>query len=232
MCRDEADIAEISLRHIATQVDFIIVADNNSTDGTRDILNSLVGELPLEVRDDPEVAFYQSRKMSALADDARLLGATWIVPIDFDEIWAASGGGTVAECLNKTRARVVWADTYEHPPITDPLSPYRALVPKKLRKVAFRASPGVWLAQGNHDVSLPGKRAGGLEIREFQYRSLEQFTRKVRNGKRAYDATDLPEGEGAHWRTLGALPDDEIAVEWKAMQSRTDVIYDPAPIRC
>lgn len=231
MVRDEDDIIGVTLEHLIDQgVDRFLVLDNGSVDNTRKIIEQFP---QVTVRDDPEVGYYQSRKMSALAEEARAAGATWVVPFDADEIWCADSSGIrVADVLHTTRARSIWAETYEHPPITEPLSPYRALTPKRHRKIAFRPNAGVVVAQGNHDVSVSGKRAGGLEIREFQYRTFDQFVRKVRNGKAAYDATDLPEGEGAHWRTLGALSDRELAAEWGAMTARTDVLYDPAPIRC
>ncbi len=94
-----------------------------------------------------------------------------------------------------------------------------------------RARPDVVIAQGNHEVNINGSRADVLEIREFQYRTFEQFCRKVRNGKDAYDATNLPQDQGAHWRTYGAMTDDELTKEWETMTNRADVIYDPAPIR-
>ena len=50
MVRDEADIIETTVRHMLTQVDVVIVADNRSVDGTREILDSLPGALPLGQR--------------------------------------------------------------------------------------------------------------------------------------------------------------------------------------
>jgi glycosyltransferase involved in cell wall biosynthesis len=231
MVRDEADIIGITIDNLIRQgVDRFLVLDNGSIDDTRAILERFP---QVSVTDDPERGYYQSRKMSALAEDARCIGATWVVPFDADEMWIAPPGrGRVAEVLEQTPASVVWANTFEHPPITPPLSPYRALHRKRHRKVAFRPKAGVTVAQGNHDVSVKGPRAEGLEIREFQYRTFEQFKRKVRNGKAAYDATDLPAGEGAHWREFGAMTDCELVDAWESMVSRNDTVYDPAPIRC
>ncbi len=110
---------------------------------------------------------------------------------------------------------------------------YREPNTKQLVKVAFRADPNAVVLQGNHGVSGVAHPKGHIRalIREFQYRSFEHLKRKVRNGKAAYDATDLPETEGAHWRTLGVLSDDELRAEWERMSTRPDLVYDPAPIR-
>lgn len=96
--KDEADIIEPTIRHMATQVDGIIVADNRSTDGTRQILDRLAGELPVTVVDDPEVGYYQSRKTTDMLHLARAAGAEWCVPFDADEI-AYSPFGRIADVL-------------------------------------------------------------------------------------------------------------------------------------
>src|SRR4051812_46619587 len=89
MVKDEADVIEGTIRHMADEVDQLLVADNGSTDGTRDILVKLALELQFTVVDDPDPGYEQSRKMSALAELAASHGATWIVPFDADELWLA-----------------------------------------------------------------------------------------------------------------------------------------------
>jgi glycosyltransferase involved in cell wall biosynthesis len=86
MVRDEADIIEGTLRHMADEVDHLIVADNLSSDGTRDILDTLAKDLPLTVVDDPDPGYTQSAKMSALAERAAVeQRASWIVPFDAED---------------------------------------------------------------------------------------------------------------------------------------------------
>jgi hypothetical protein len=232
MVRDEADIIGTTVAHlIAEGVDQFLILDNGSVDGTREILEQFP---QVTLINDPVVAYMQSEKMTMLAEDARCLGAEWVLPFDADEIVYARKG-TIAETVTGFRGNVLMIEAYEHPPCAPPLSPYRALAPKQKLKVAFRAAPDVWIAQGSHAVAHPaGKRrvAGLLALREFQYRTFEQFARKVRNGKQAYDATDLPYSEGAHWRLYGAMSDDDLAIEWAAMTTRADIVHDPAPIRC
>ena len=74
MVRDEEDIVDWTIQHLLDQgVDHIIVADNMSTDGTWEWLKALAGapeQDSLIVVRDEEVGYYQSRKMSALAQQA------------------------------------------------------------------------------------------------------------------------------------------------------------------
>lgn len=249
MVRDEADVIEGTLRHMAAEVDFMVVADNGSTDGTREILRGLVDELPLTVIDDPEPAYYQSRKMSRLAEiAARRWGAEWIVPFDADELWFAEH--RVADVLARTRADVAVADLTDHYCTAldeaDP-DPFRSMVwrrrePASLPKVAFRWQPGTVIHQGNHGVTLPepGAVKTLLQVRHFPYRSPAQMVRKARNGAAAYRATDLPEELGAHWRAYGDLIDrrGEEALHdvfrlhfWYLSPTDSGLVRDPAPYR-
>jgi hypothetical protein len=70
MMWNEADLAEYTVRHMLDQVDYVIVADNRSTDDTRAILES-IGDPRLFVVDEPEFGYCQDRVMNALADSAR-----------------------------------------------------------------------------------------------------------------------------------------------------------------
>lgn len=246
--RDEADCITGTLRHIADEVDQLIVADNGSTDGTRDILDDLSSKLPLTVIDDPDPAYYQSRKMSALAERAAGQGATWIVPFDADEIWYARGGRLREVLPALPPANVATAALTNHystavdPAESDPFRrmTWRAREPLALPKVAFRWEPDATIHQGNHGVTLPlGQTAvAALEIRHFPYRSATQFVVKARNGAAAYRATDLPETEGAHWRTYGDILDrrgEEGLAEvyrthfWYLSPTDSGLVLDPAP---
>lgn len=124
MVKDEADVIEQTLRHLYAQgLDGCIVLDNQSTDGTRSILDQLAAEWDsprfvssgddegprpwLKVIDDPEVGYWQSAKMTSAARAAGQLGATWVIPFDADEIWT---------CHEPTRTLADWimlsGDTY------------------------------------------------------------------------------------------------------------------------
>ncbi len=70
-----------------------------------------------------------------------------------------------------------------------------------------RLVEGLEVEAGNHGVTIDGERprlvAGGLRVNHYSWRSPAQYGRKIRNGARAYAATDLPEDVGVHWRMWG-----------------------------
>ncbi len=255
MVKNERDVIEAVVRHMVAEVDALIIADNGSTDGTREILDRLAAELPLTVVDDPEPAYYQSRKMTALAEHAAAAGAVWIVPVDADEI-PYSPDGPIREVLPEVRARVVRMDLYNHlrTALDEPADcPFEAMVwrqrePGALPKVAFRWEPGAIIEQGNHGVQLPSEAelfqdpaVGVLEVRHFPVRSAEHLILKARQGGEAYEAApDLAEDQGAHWRSWKRIldRDGEDALRavyaehwWYRSPVDAGLIYDPAPLR-
>ena len=223
MMKDERRIALRTVRHMAGEVDALIVADNASTDGTREKLKHAEMLLPLTVVDDPDPAYTQSAKMSHLAEMAAELhdpDDLWIVPFDADELWTAPGG-RIRDVLPNIRADIVVARITNHfvtgqdEGTDDPFTSmvWRQAEPQGLGKVAFRWRPGAVIHQGNHGVTLPvhEPRVARVElaIRHFPYRSEDQMLSKVTNGARAYALTDLPPDVGEHWRLYGQVLDEE-----------------------
>lgn len=226
MVRDEADVIGSTVAHMLEQVDAVIVADNLSTDRTAEILEDLSLEVGprLLVKPDPDPAYEQSRKMTALAHLAHdLYGATWIVPFDADEWWYTPHADRIADALAEIPARwhVAPAELFDHvatgldPDEADPVRRlgWRRRKPAPLPKVAVRYRPDLVIHQGNHGAHYeefaPASFDPVLVVRHYPYRSVEQFVRKVRNGAAAYRAAgDRQRADhGSHWRQWGELLD-------------------------
>jgi glycosyltransferase involved in cell wall biosynthesis len=231
MVKDEADVISATIAQLFAQgVDHIIAADNLSTDQTRSILDKYDR---VTVIDDNEPGYYQDAKMTNLARQAHDMGADWVLPFDADEIWYGIDQ-PIAQALDGTPADVIMAAGWDHivtTPGDQPFSPWRRPDPQRLSKVAFRATATAELNMGNHDVRGVGPyRTGGvLEYRHFQYRSLAQMTRKLRNGRAAYEASTVHELHGTHWREGGLLTDDEMAAKWDDLCGTDGLVFDPVP---
>lgn len=232
MVKDEADVLPYTLHHLLGQVDAIIVSDNGSTDGTRQLLDEWAstrtnGEIT--VLDDPEVGYWQSRKTTALAMQARAAGFDWVLPVDADEMWVAKDGRRIGDFLMSIApdVPVCSAEVFHYIPtaadageqeLPNPFERigWRLSEPSTLAKVACRPWRGLLIAPGNHACSYNGAApsivTGGLRVNHYSWRTTEQYSRKIVNGARAYAATDLAADVGSHWRMWGdpyadTLPD-------------------------
>lgn len=230
MVKNEVDIIEEVLRHNLGQgMDAALILDNGSSDGTRELLESLSRELPIYVGDDPILAYEQSAKMTFLADVARQHGARWVVPFDADEFWFGLDG-SLKETLNASGSAVERAWIYNAFPKEDgrgwKIDSTRHFDPK----VAFRSQRGVVLQMGNHSVSRTGVIGDRLRILHKPWRSKEQFLQKIRQGAAALEASDLPPDKGYHWRYVGAMDDAAQNSLWEDLLSgkgTSDIAWYP-----
>lgn len=237
MVRDEADIIATTVRHMLGHVDHVLVANNLSTDATAE----LAAAAGAQVVDDPDPAYEQADKMTALATSAWQCGAEWVVPFDADEIWTTRDGQRIADYLHGLDADVAIAQLFDHritdaddADETDPVvrMRWREQAPAVLPKMAARTDATLTLAMGNHDVGYERAHRrvhSPLMIHHYPYRSPEQFIRKSRNGAAALAATKLHRSIGAHWRMYGRLTDDELTAHYfqHFHKPTADLVEDP-----
>jgi glycosyltransferase involved in cell wall biosynthesis len=106
LVRDEADLLPVNLRHHLTVVDEMLVLDNGSTDETPSILRRFARRLPqLRWTTDPG-PYLQAKLLTQLAHEARRAGAEWVVSIDADEFWRATGDRPIAALLDAAGTEV------------------------------------------------------------------------------------------------------------------------------
>jgi len=214
--KNEIDIVEAFVRHTAAFADHLLVLDNGSSDGTRDVLAALVGEgLALTVVDDPSPGAWQRERMTRLMRSAATeMGADWVVPLDADEFLVAKHWPSLRRQLRGHRDPVLvpWR-TYVPAPSDDPgeinpvlriqhrlrlegLESSKVMVPGHIAAVAS-------LDQGSHDLTdaEPATRTvlNRVMLAHFPVRSVAQLARKVAVGKIQYLARGYQYDWGFHY---------------------------------
>ncbi|HSQ80801.1 MAG TPA: glycosyltransferase family 2 protein [Casimicrobiaceae bacterium] len=98
MVRDERDIVACNIaHHLGQGVSEVIVTDNGSVDGTRDLLADLARTMPLTIIDEPPSDWAQGRwvtRMARMAHDR--FHARWVINGDADEFFTAPGSSLKA----------------------------------------------------------------------------------------------------------------------------------------
>lgn len=115
LVRDEVDIVAANIRfHLLHGVDHVIVTDNGSVDGTRDLLSDIARAFPVTIIDEPGSDHSQWRWVSRMAVMARDgMGADWILPNDADEFWWCDGASlrtAIAENTSGTDAGMLYCE--------------------------------------------------------------------------------------------------------------------------
>ena len=238
MVRDEQDVVEAFVRHHAPQVDGLLIADNLSADHTRGILDDLADEFPLIVVDDPDPAYRQSEKMTALAQRARVeFGAGWIIPADADELWTADEPLRDALTALPDEVGIVPAAIYDHV-VTGAEGfehmGYRMAEASPLHKVACRARRDLTIEMGNHQATYdeqPGVAWNVVRVHHFPIRTAAQYIRKARQGAAALRLTALGDDVGTHWRHWDRLTDEQLAEafaeHWTYSPDDPRLVFDP-----
>jgi hypothetical protein len=240
LARDEADIVDAQISfHLNAGVDFVVATDNNSHDGTTEILESYVREGCLHLIHEPAEGLRQGEWVTRMARLAATeFGADWVINSDADEFWWPRGA-SLKEILAAVPERygivqAFWRSFVPRPdddaffaermtarvslqaPINDPTSFYRPVT-----KVAHRADPSVTVGRGNHDLVgsrlLPLTTWHPIEVLHFPLRSRVQWTRKVELQGEAFTKHIQRDGTGYHLKGYGALQGGRIEQQHESM---------------
>lgn len=205
MVKDEGDIIYFTLAHLIYEqnVSAIIIADNMSSDNTvYEILrakNDFKKDCHIHLEYDREVGYYQSKKMTALAYQCiDLFAPEMIIPFDADELWFVEDDSFDVLEFEMYNYYTSSSDEYN----INPFKKIKSNCGKNaMNKIAFKPCDEFIIEQGNHGLTRTGGTKGiGGYIKHYPYRSFDQFKRKIINGAKAYQATTLGDGYGAHWR--------------------------------
>lgn len=111
MVKNEMDIIESFVRHTLTFADRMIIADHQSTDRTRDILEQLQVEgLPIVIKSLHIARHAQSEVMTQLAQEAAdAYEADLILPLDADEFLIPTGETPVRVQLDALQVEITRA---------------------------------------------------------------------------------------------------------------------------
>lgn len=218
MVRDEADIIVPMIEyHLSAGVDVILVTDNGSIDGTRELLAAYEADPRITVMDAPTHDKNQSGVVTAMARRAATeFGATWVINADADEFFVPRNRRlTLRDVFGSMPTEIVSATipvvdmtgtparkgsgisrlTRRDERREDSLYLSAGLHAHATHDAIHIASPDVVVAQGNHYVSLASEGAIPEELRleslHFPWRSYSQFSRKVRNAGRAYTSNPV-----------------------------------------
>jgi hypothetical protein len=233
LARDEADVIGDQVAfHLNAGADFVIATDNNSRDGTTEILERYERDGVLHLIREPAEGLRQGEWVTRMARLAAAeYGADWVVNTDADEFWCPRGG-TLEEVLGavpqeyglvegfwrsfvprpddgRPFAERMTARLAQHAPINDPTSFYRPVV-----KVAHRADPQVTVARGNHALADSSFRTlptwHPIEVLHFPLRSRSQWMRKVELQGDAFTKHIERSGTGYHLKGYDALQEGRI----------------------
>jgi hypothetical protein len=228
LARDEADVIDAQVAfHLNAGADFVIATDNNSKDGTTEILEAYARDGVLHLIREPAEGLRQGEWVTRMARLAASdYGAEWVINTDADEFWWPRGG-SLKEVLTAVPdaygvvqgfwrsfvprpddgaffAERMTARLSQHAPINDPTSFYRPVV-----KVAHRGDPGVTVARGNHALAgsslLTLTTWHPIEVLHFPLRSRGQWRRKVELQGEAFTKHIERSGTGYHLRGYDAL---------------------------
>src|SRR5829696_6247852 len=221
LVRDEIDVISDNLKyHLAEGVDHIIVTDNGSQDGTKEILEQYQASGQITLIHEPPADFSQHRWVTRMARHAYdRFHADWVINADADELFVWPHG-SLRDALERIPAKVhrLRALRTDFVPFDRPesQSALREMIYRKTKslgqlgralppKIMHRGAADVIISQGNHRAESGQFRGrpqvGEIAVFHYPVRNYAQFESKVRNGGSGYAQNrELPVGTGGHKR--------------------------------
>jgi hypothetical protein len=225
--RNEEDIIAANIDfHLAQGVDFFIVTNNLSVDGTRDILKRYERRGVLRYLWQAEDIHAQGEWVTQMARLAATEhGADWVINSDADEFWLPDEGdlkallAAVPDTVEAVEAERTNFVPLRRPPPDEPF--WSAMVIREARslsvlgeplptKVCHRAFAEIVVGNGNHSVRVGERELEPvrlpLAILHFPMRSYRQFADKIVKGGGALARNPkLGPETGGTWRHLRGL---------------------------
>lgn len=243
MVKNEEDVIEHNIEWLQSQdIDHIFVANNMSTDNTKNILKSLSEKYNnITIIYDNQFAYEQATKMNKWINMCYEMGADIIIPIDADEIWYSKiPEKTLGQVLKENCEGdcVFEATAIDFIPTENDLNtdnPFESMIYMKansdsFQSVAFTKHLNSSITMGNHSVNNhPGNSnmiRNLIGIKHYQYRSFDQFVRKMRNGKNVMEQSSQPSFMCSHWRERGSMSKDQLLEWWNNYTSQPVKLYD------
>ncbi|MDO8948681.1 MAG: glycosyltransferase family 2 protein [Desulfocapsaceae bacterium] len=225
MVKNEIDIIEYFVRHNLKFLDALLIIDNGSIDGTREMLSKLMSEekLPIAIFDAPEMGHCQSEKTTELASRTdQFLQSDFILVLDADEFIMTSSRQELESSLSKlppeTAGRVKWktyvltiGDQTTNANIFERITHRRAKENPQYHKVVipknFSKDSDNIIADGNHYLKnkkhqIPHQIIAEFAIAHFPVRSLKQLKLKILLGWLGYLVKKPKKNEGYHWKQI------------------------------
>ena len=256
MVKNEEDIIEAFVRHTLGQVDHLFIADNLSTDGTRDILEALAAEgLPLTVSVDPAQAMEQNVKMTSMyrrhsaAEDfgfAFFLDADEFLQLDKDRLHSVTRQPGHGRAFYIPRQNYVYTGEPEPGNVHSVFARMTTLDSLKMspKSMIFHDVAGCrrfHIGNGNHHVrdwAQGGKTVSEEQPRQFAsilhfpIRSIDQYLGKSLLGWLAMQlrepgVNEAPKTIGSHWRTQYRLVLEANAAVTEELLKKN--LYGPRP---
>lgn len=225
LCRDESDIIDAFCKfHLSRGIDHIIATDNNSVDGTREILCSYRDRGLLTLIDEPQDNFDQAVWVTRMAQQAaEEFEADWVINSDADEFWwtrTKNFQQLFDPIPLDVQALTIERTNFLPPDPTELNQPFwksmqireqsscNSLGKPLPPKTCHRGIQDIQIGDGNHRADSSSLRIGSedckdLEILHYPIRSYCQLKRKIIQGSAALRRNKrITSGVGSTWRHI------------------------------